>query len=126
MFSLFLAELQVELTNSTAQGIDVLSDPIGILLLMYADDLALVSDNIFDPQRKINCLESYCNKWGLSVNMTKTKVVVFKNGGFIRSCEKCFYGTEQIQEVADYNYLGVVFGSTLNWSKCIKNLECKP
>lgn len=74
---IFLVELQVELTNSTAQGIDVLSDPIGILLLMYADDLALVSDNVFGLQRKINCLESYCNKWGLSVNMTKTKVVVF-------------------------------------------------
>ena len=125
LFSLFLAELNAELEGSTAQGIDIFADPIGVLLLMYADDLALVADNVKDLQRKINCLEMYCEKWGLTVNMSKTKVVVFKNGGFNRQTEKWTYKGDQIQVVADYCYLGVIFGSTLNWAKCVKNLSSK-
>ena len=125
LFSLFLSELQSELINSTTKGIDIFSDPIGVLLLMYADDLALVSDNVIDLQRKIDCLEKYCNKWGLTVNMSKTKVVVFKNGGFVKESEKWYFGGEKVQVVADYNYLGVIFGSSLNWSKCVKNLSAK-
>jgi len=115
--------LESDLTGSDTQGIDVFSEPLGILLLMYADDIALVSDSVVDLQKKINCLESYCKKWGLSVNMDKTKVVVFKNGGFIKKSEKWCYLEKQIQVESSYNYLGVVFGSTLNCSKCIENLS---
>ena len=45
LFSIFLSELQVE-------------------LLGYADDIALVSDSVADLQKKIDCLEHYCIKWG--------------------------------------------------------------
>lgn len=107
--------------RSTAQGIDIFA----VLLFMYADDLALVADNFKELQRKIDCLEMYCEKWGLTVNLSKTKVLVFKNGGFNRQTEKWTYKGDQIQVVADYCYLGVIFGSTLNWGKCIKNPSSK-
>eukprot|EP00745_Piridium_sociabile_P032248 TRINITY_DN54259_c0_g1_i1.p1 TRINITY_DN54259_c0_g1~~TRINITY_DN54259_c0_g1_i1.p1 ORF type:complete len:488 (+),score=9.92 TRINITY_DN54259_c0_g1_i1:311-1774(+) len=125
LFSIFLSELELELNVYGARGIDIFADPLGIFLLMYADDIALVSDSITDLQRKINCLEKYCSKWGLTVNMDKTKVVVFKNGGFVKNCEKWFYAGKEILVEPSYNYLGVIFGSTLNWSKCVQNLSGK-
>ena len=96
-----------------------------VCILMYADDIALVADTVLDLQKKINCLEQYCAKWGLTVNMDKTKVVVFRNGGFLKQCEKWFYAGKQITVEASYNYLGVIFGSTLNWARCAENLSCK-
>lgn len=125
LFSIFLSELQGELLGCGARGIDIFADPIGILLLMYADDIALVSDSVVDLQKKIDCLEHYCKKWGLTVNMDKTKVVVFKNGGFVKSSEKWFYAGNKVQVESSYNYLGVIFSSTLNWSKCVENLSGK-
>ena len=125
LFSIFLAELQAELTRSGSRGIDICADPIGVLLLMYADDIALVSDSVADLQKKINCLEQYCKDWGLSVNMDKTKAVVFKNGGFIKNCEKWYYAGKQIKVESHYTYLGVIFASSLKWSKCVSNLSNK-
>lgn len=125
LFSMFLSELQSDLTKCDARGIDVFADTVGIFSLMYADDIALVADTVIDLQKKVNCLEKYCNKWGLTVNMDKTKVVVFKNGGFVKKSEKWNFGEKEIQVVPSYCYLGVIFSSTLNWSKCVQNLSSK-
>eukprot|EP00745_Piridium_sociabile_P014687 TRINITY_DN21651_c0_g1_i6.p1 TRINITY_DN21651_c0_g1~~TRINITY_DN21651_c0_g1_i6.p1 ORF type:complete len:655 (+),score=42.51 TRINITY_DN21651_c0_g1_i6:130-2094(+) len=125
LFSIFLSELQTDLMNSGARGIDIFADPLGVFLLMYADDIVLVSDSVTDLQKKIVCLENYCKKWGLTVNMDKTKVVVFKNGGFIKSIEKLYFAGKQILVEPCYNYLGVILSATLNWSRCVDNLSGK-
>lgn len=125
LFSMFLSELQAELYACGGHGVDIFGDPLGVFLLMYADDLALVADSVSDLQKKIDCLEQYCNKWGLVVNMEKTKVVVFKNGGFIKKCERWFFSGQSISVEPSYTYLGVIFSSTLNWAKCIENLRGK-
>ena len=53
----------------------------GVLLLMYADDIVLVGETIIQLQRKINILEKFCREYGMKVNLDKTKVMVFRNGG---------------------------------------------
>ena len=125
LFSIFLSELQTELVQCGAQGIDILGDPLGVFLLMYADDIAIVSDSVLDLQKKINCLEEYCRKWGLKVNMDKTKVVVFKNGGFIKRCEKWFFNSMELKVESCYSYLGVIFSTTLKWNRCVEALSSK-
>ena len=52
-----------------------------VLLLKYADDIVLVGETIIQLQRKINILEKFCSKYGMEVNVDKTKVMVFRNGG---------------------------------------------
>ena len=125
LFSIFLSELQRELIDCGAKGIDVLGDPLGIFLLMYADDIAIVADNVVDLQKKIDCLEKYCNKYGLKINMDKTKVVVFKNGGFIRKTEKWYLNKSEIKVESCYTYLGVIFSSTLKWTKNVEAISGK-
>jgi hypothetical protein len=47
-------------------------------------------------------------KWSLSVNTSKTKIVVFRNGGKVNANEKCFYDNKEIEIVDSFTYLGVL------------------
>ena len=45
-------------------------------MLLFADD----TESPDDMQNLLDGLKAYCNKWNISVNTEKTKVVVFKSG----------------------------------------------
>ena len=49
------------------------------------------------------------NTGGLAVNTAKTKAVVFRKRGPVGSREHWFYNNEQLEDVNDFIYLGVVF-----------------
>jgi hypothetical protein len=48
---------------------------------MYADDMEIFAESPEGLQKMLNTLHSYTEEWSLSVNIPKTKVVVFRNGG---------------------------------------------
>ena len=50
---------------------------------MYADDLALISETADGLQNCLKKLENYCSKWNLSVNVDKTKIIIFNKSGKI-------------------------------------------
>ena len=70
-------------------------------VLMYADDVVILGDTVLELQRKIKVLELFCTKWGMRVNISKTKVVAFRKGGKLGSKEK-FYYYGQLIETATY------------------------
>ena len=39
--------------------------------------MVLMSNSVKDLQQSLNDLHKYCNRWGLKVNIDKTKVMVF-------------------------------------------------
>ena len=58
--------------------------------------------------RALDALALYCNKWGLKVNVDKTKVLIFSKGKITK--HKSFkFGKNQIEVVFDYVYLGTKF-----------------
>ena len=57
-------------------------------LLMYADDICIVNDSVGRLQNQLNVLGTFCKKYGYGVNLSKTKVVTFRNGGPLRSNDK--------------------------------------
>ena len=59
----------------------ILSDDLSINHLFYADDMAILSMFSVGLQNSLNKLYTYCNKWGLKVSTTKTKVAVFNTSG---------------------------------------------
>ena len=85
-------------------------------MLLYADDLVLIGDTIGNVQKSLNVLSNFCKKWGLRVNMIKTKMIVYRNGGIIKRNEKCYLDGREIENVKHYKYLGVLFSSRLSWS----------
>ena len=92
------------------------------MLLLFADDLALIADTSIDLQRRLNCLEKYCNKWNMKLNMDKSNIVVFKNGGNLSRNEKWYYKNEPLNIVTAYKFLGVFFTNRLKWTTCCRTL----
>ena len=57
----------------------------------------------------IACWEEYCDRWKLTVNCTKTKVMIFRKGGRIRQPIRFLYKGEALEIVTKCTYLGIVF-----------------
>ena len=76
---------------------------------MYADDMALFAESPVALQHMIDSLHKYNKEWKLTLNVDKTKIVIFRNGGNIRENEKWFYDGTEIQIVNQFNYLGMLF-----------------
>jgi hypothetical protein len=62
---------------------------------MYADDTVLFAESAFELQNLLNKLEVYSKSWNLSVNATKTKIVVCRNGGKMKTNEYWIYDNHQ-------------------------------
>ena len=73
--------------------------------LMYADDIVLLSDSKDGLQKRIDELHEFCNKWCLTVNLTKTKIVIFNRSGKL-SNNNLLYNDQTIECVKSYKYLG--------------------
>lgn len=76
--------------------------------LMYADDIVLLSESSEGLQNSLNGLERFCRAWGMNVNLTKTKVMVFNKSGKIDMTKFYFRGS-QLENVKKYKYLGIIF-----------------
>ena len=48
--------------------------------LLYADDTVVLAESPHDLQLALDEVGTYCHTWGLSINRTKTKVVIFSRG----------------------------------------------
>jgi hypothetical protein len=92
---------------------------VHLYLLLYADDTVILSESPQNMQKCLNLLKSYCNIWGLNINVKKTKVLVFSRGK-IRNIPQFSFGEEKVDVVFDYKYLGVVFNYNNSFSKAIK------
>ena len=76
---MFVNDLEQEMISKDIAGLDL--DYFKLFLLMYADDIVLFSETDEGLQNGLNCMYDYCQKWKLSVNTQKTKVMIFRKGG---------------------------------------------
>ena len=70
-------------------------------------------------------MHTYCLKWGLEVNTSRTKIVVFRKKGKLKDNEKWTYGNTTIEVVNNFNYLGVVLNYTGNFNLHHEHLKGK-
>ena len=122
LFSFFINELCNELNNSQHHGVQLSPDLIELFCLLFADDVAIFSDSVIGLQRLLDKLELYCERWSMSVNLDKTKIIVFKGGGHLSKNEKWVYGGMEVNTVSYYKYLGIMFSCRLHWSMATKLL----
>ena len=76
-----------KLKVATYKGVQLFPELIEILMLMFADDLALISDTVIGLQQLLNLLHSFFKVKDLIVNIIKTKVMVYKNRGMLAKTE---------------------------------------
>ena len=78
-----------------------------------------------DLQLSLNNLSEYCVKWGLEVNVAKTKIVVFRKRGILKRNEHWVYNNELLETVDHFNYLGITFNYTGNFTINIETIYDK-
>ena len=57
------------------KGIKFAGQKISIHVLLYADDMVLISEREDDLQLMLNKMNEWCNKWRIKVNKSKSKIV---------------------------------------------------
>ena len=87
-------------------GIQMLPGWAELFLLLFADDIVLLSDTARGLQNQIDLLNEACKRLFLNINENKTKVMVFRKGGFLGRNEKWTLNGTFLEIVNEYNYLG--------------------
>ena len=61
----------------------------------------------------------------LAVNLEKSKVIMFRNGGFLAEREKWYYGQNRLEVVNTYKYLGLTFSTRLSFRTGLEEYAVK-
>ncbi|KAL5272619.1 hypothetical protein ACHWQZ_G000729 [Mnemiopsis leidyi] len=115
LFKTYLLDLSIDLNKVLGLDIPNLNGEL-ISHLLWADDLVLIALDPKSLQTLINKVHQFCEQWGLSVNISKTAIMVFnKTGRQLQESHGFKYGSLTIPSARTYCYLGIVFnlnGST--------------
>ena len=107
LVSLFLNDLETYLQNGVETNITL--HDLALIILCFADDMVLLGNSPEELQSYLDLLHNYCRHWSLEVNVDKTKVMVFRKRGIIKTTETWIYNGHPIDIVDSFNYLGTVF-----------------
>ena len=124
LFSLFLNDLQATLESDGINGVALMNAENNtwrkLLILLYADDTIILSNSADDLQNALNSFNNYCTDWHLTVNLQKSKIVIF--GARNTNIYAFNLNDQQIEIVDSYQYLGVVFSSNGSFLKARKHV----
>ena len=121
LFAMYINDLEEEFHLKGSEGIDL--GMLKIFLLLYADDIIIFASSAVELQNNLNILSEYCERYKLVVNTTKTKIMVFRRGGFLSQNLKFYYNETEIAIVNTFSYLGIVFSTGVPFSACQKTLS---
>ena len=106
LFAMYVNDCEVDFISNCYSSTEM--KELSLFLLMYADDMVIFSETVEGLQDMLNVLYNYTQKWNLSVNIDKTKIVIFRNGGNIKEKEKWYYNGTRIDVVNSFTYLGII------------------
>ena len=116
LFSIFLSDLEdyfeelnaLPLSTITEKIQNTLHTFIQFFVLLYGDDTVIFSESLEGMQKALDIFQEYCNLWKLSVNSSKTKVIVFSKRKSRQNYIVKLNGAE-LEIVDSLTYLGIVF-----------------
>ena len=102
-------QLSVDLNNVTDNMVPELNS-VQVTHLLWADDQVLLALDYNSLQSMLDVLFEYCNDWGLTVNTSKTAIMVFNQAGRqLKESNTLKLGNTVIPSTREYCYLGVKF-----------------
>ncbi|VDI27517.1 palmitoyltransferase ZDHHC13/17 [Mytilus galloprovincialis] len=119
LFALFVNDLATEIKDLET-GIPCDNEKISLLL--YADDIVILTENENDMQRCLDVLYSWCQRWRLSVNCLKSNVMHFRKQRVPQSNFNFKIGPNSLQYVSQYKYLGIIFNDKMDFSIATETL----
>ena len=125
IFCLFISCVADYVNMKGLHGIQLLPGTKEIFSLLFADDIVLLSTTPAGLQRQLNSLSDVSTRLGLTVNLAKTKIIVFRKGGFLGRGERWFLKDTPIEVVNRYKYLGFPFTTKLSVSSALFDQSVK-
>ena len=86
IFSLYINDLSQHLKETCNRGIFITKEIPDIISLLFADDVANCVETANNLQLQLNYISDYNTV--MSVNLKKTEIIVFRNGGPLRHYER--------------------------------------
>jgi hypothetical protein len=109
LFGLFIDGIEKQLNALEGEAPPMLGQ-LAVRLLLYADDLALMSHTPAGLQKQLDVLQVFCCERQLTVNVKKTKVIVFEAHKSV--CQAFQYEGKAIEQLNFFKYLGVELHGT--------------
>lgn len=109
LFSLYVNDFEMNFIEENCPSCEL--QMLNIFLLMYADDTVIFAESKTELEKLLSSLKVYTDKWQLEVNVEKTKIVVFRNGGTVN--DTWLYDGKPIKVVDYFNYLNIQVSSSL-------------
>ena len=79
--------------------------------ILYADDLVLFCKSVDYAEKLLNIFNDTCKRFGLTISFKKTKTQVFNNEELATKEHLFFIGSEKIENVRSFVYLGQVISN---------------
>ena len=74
-----------------------------------------MSATVAGLQNQLNVLHDCTQRLHLNVNLSKTKVMIFRKGGHLSVKEQWVFGNQRLEVVNSYKYLGFIFSTKLSF-----------
>jgi len=122
LFNIYINDL-IQCINKQSNTDPVTIGDKTLSLLLYADDVVIVSTSSTGLQNCINALKTFTEEWKLELNLQKTKTLIFNNKETYS--HKFYFGEGEIQCTDKYTYLGIEFDQNCNFQQAINSLQNK-
>ena len=103
----------IPVINELDVGVSIGDSKISILL--YADDIVLLSESPYGIQQQLNILKDWLKTWHMKANVDKTKVVQFRPRTTKQSIAKFFIDDKNVIVTDSYTYLGVLLTQHMDY-----------
>ena len=101
-------------------GVNIDGEKVSVLL--YADDIVLLSENENDMQRLLDVISEWCNDNKIHISRDKSKVVHFRNPSTPLSRYIFHCDNNQLDFAPSYQYLGLLFTEHLDYDIMAKTV----
>ena len=87
LFNLYINQAIENIDNACKIPIHLNNSAYKTNVLMYADHVVILAESENELQTCLNELSSFCDEWKLSINLNKTKCIVFNCGNIQCKCK---------------------------------------
>lgn len=122
LFIFFINDMYDSLYDNSVESFNL--EDLKLFVLLFADDTVLFSYTKEGLQLLLNNLHSYCRKWGVTVNIDKTVIMICKKGNRQENVD-FFYNNNKLKNVNKFTYLGVTLSSNGSFYQSQKSLSAQ-
>ena len=122
LFAIFINDLANEVKNSgvgvhlNIDSSENIHETTLLNILLYADDIVLFASSEVDLQYLLNIVETWCEKWRLEVNLTKTNILHFRNKRKPQLKFMFIFNRNTVSYCKYYKYLGCTINEFLDFT----------